>query len=189
VAKQREMAREGASSSKGGTPARSSSRRGGEVLPRRRRRGARPTTLPREFPKGAQSFEGVLRTSSGATCRTARGALPLRVADGATYIDTTTMTVDEVVGEMLRRLPGTAVTKKVLIARSAGFCFGVKRAIAIADETAGKGGAGTGRKPRSSRSARSSQPADGARLQEKGVRVVETVEEISCGKVIIRSTG
>ncbi|MBP2679628.1 MAG: LytB protein, partial [Deltaproteobacteria bacterium] len=28
------------------------------------------------------------------------------------------------------------MTKKVLIARSAGFCFGVKRAIAIADETA-----------------------------------------------------
>jgi len=28
------------------------------------------------------------------------------VADGAAYIDTTTMTVDEVVGEMLRRLPG-----------------------------------------------------------------------------------
>ncbi len=31
---------------------------------------------------------------------------PLRVADGAVYIDSTTMTVDEVVGEMLRRLPG-----------------------------------------------------------------------------------
>jgi cytidylate kinase len=28
------------------------------------------------------------------------------VADGAVYIDSTTMTVDEVVGEMLRLLPG-----------------------------------------------------------------------------------
>ena len=29
--------------------------------------------------------------------------------------------------------------KQILIARSAGFCFGVKRAISIANETAGGG--------------------------------------------------
>ena len=58
-------------------------------------------------PKGAQSFEEVLRDVLRRDVQdSTREHSPLRVADGATYIDTTTMTVDEVVGEMLRRLPG-----------------------------------------------------------------------------------
>jgi len=82
-------------------------RRGGKVLPRRRRRRARPTALPREFPPGAQPFEEVLRDVLRRDVQdSTREHSPLRVADGAAYIDTTTMTVDEVVGEMLRRLPG-----------------------------------------------------------------------------------
>ncbi len=36
---------------------------------------------------------------------------PLRMAPDAVYIDTTTLTVDEVVGEMLRRIPGAAAGK------------------------------------------------------------------------------
>jgi cytidylate kinase len=58
-------------------------------------------------PPGAQPFEEVLRDVLRRDVRdSTREHSPLRVADGAVYIDTTTMTVDEVVGEMLRRLPG-----------------------------------------------------------------------------------
>lgn len=59
------------------------------------------------FPPGAQPFEEVLRDVLRRDVRdSTREHSPLRVADGAVYIDTTTMTVDEVVGEMIRRLPG-----------------------------------------------------------------------------------
>jgi cytidylate kinase len=59
------------------------------------------------FPPGAQSFEEVLRNVLRRDVQdSTREHSPLRVADGAVYIDSTTMTVDEVVGEMLRRLPG-----------------------------------------------------------------------------------
>ena len=58
-------------------------------------------------PPGAQPFEEVLRDVLRRDVQdSTRENSPLRVADGAVYIDTTTMTVDEVVGEMLRRLPG-----------------------------------------------------------------------------------
>jgi cytidylate kinase len=58
-------------------------------------------------PPGAQPFEEVLRDVLRRDVRdSTREHSPLRVAEGAVYIDTTTMTVDEVVGEMLRRLPG-----------------------------------------------------------------------------------
>ena len=58
-------------------------------------------------PPGAQSFEEVLRDVLRRDVQdSTREHSPLRLADGAVYIDSTTMTVDEVVGEMLRRLPG-----------------------------------------------------------------------------------
>jgi len=58
-------------------------------------------------PPGGQSFEEVLRDVLRRDVQdSTREHSPLRVADGAVYIDSTTMTVDEVVGEMLRRLPG-----------------------------------------------------------------------------------
>src|SRR3990172_5812127 len=58
-------------------------------------------------PPGAQSFEEGLRDVLRRDVQdSTREHSPLRVADGAVYIDSTTMTVDEVVGEMLRRLPG-----------------------------------------------------------------------------------
>src|SRR5512135_562968 len=58
-------------------------------------------------PPGAQSFEEVLRDVLRRDVQdSTREHSPLRVADGAAYIDTTTMTVDEVVAEMLRRCPG-----------------------------------------------------------------------------------
>jgi cytidylate kinase len=56
---------------------------------------------------GAQSFEEVLRDVLRRDVQdSTREHSPLRVAVDAVYIDSTTMTVDEVVGEMLRRLPG-----------------------------------------------------------------------------------
>ena len=59
------------------------------------------------YPPGAQSFEEILRDVLRRDVQdSTREHSPLRVADGAVYIDSTTMTVDEVVGEMLRRLPG-----------------------------------------------------------------------------------
>lgn len=57
--------------------------------------------------RGVQSFEEVLRDVLRRDVQdSTREHSPLRVADGAVYIDSTTMTVDEVVGEMLRLLPG-----------------------------------------------------------------------------------
>ncbi len=58
-------------------------------------------------PAASQTFEEVLRDVLRRDVQdSTREHSPLRVADDAVYIDSTTMTVDEVVGEMLRRLPG-----------------------------------------------------------------------------------
>lgn len=79
--------------------------------------------------------------------------------------------------------------KRILIARSAGFCFGVKRAIAIADETAGRALEKGHEGPIQSLGPIIHNPQAVDRLEKKGVRVVGGVEEISCGKAIIRSHG
>jgi len=58
-------------------------------------------------PPGAQAFEEVLRDVLRRDVQdSTREHSPLRMADGAVYIDSTTMTADEVVAQMLRRLPG-----------------------------------------------------------------------------------
>jgi len=75
--------------------------------------------------------------------------------------------------------------KKILITQSAGFCFGVKRAISIADETATKGG----NEPIHSLGPIIHNPQAVERLEQKGIRVVGRVEDITCGKAIIRSHG
>jgi CMP/dCMP kinase len=60
----------------------------------------------REIPP-PQPFEEVLRDVLRRDVQdSTRENSPLRVANGAVYVDSTTMTVDEVVGEMLRRLSG-----------------------------------------------------------------------------------
>jgi 4-hydroxy-3-methylbut-2-enyl diphosphate reductase len=81
--------------------------------------------------------------------------------------------------------------KRILIAKSAGFCFGVKRAISIADETAGKAQepAAGEEGPIQSLGPIIHNPQAVERLEKKGVRVVGGVDEISCGKAIIRSHG
>ncbi|MDT8440554.1 MAG: 4-hydroxy-3-methylbut-2-enyl diphosphate reductase [Desulfuromonadales bacterium] len=72
---------------------------------------------------------------------------------------------------------------EILLAKSAGFCFGVTRAIKLASETA-------------SEAARISSlgpiihsPQLVAKLAEQGVDIVDTVEEIDTTAVIIRSHG
>ncbi len=82
--------------------------------------------------------------------------------------------------------------KRILIAASAGFCFGVKRAISIANETAGKaaaGGAGPDALPIHSLGPLIHNPQAVEELEKKGVHVVESVDDIPCGKVIVRSHG
>ncbi len=81
--------------------------------------------------------------------------------------------------------------KRILIARSAGFCFGVKRAIAIADETAARGQDREGGEdgPIHSLGPIIHNPQAVERLERKGVHVVSGVDEIACGKAIIRSHG
>lgn len=80
--------------------------------------------------------------------------------------------------------------KRILIARSAGFCFGVKRAIAIANDTTGAaGGPGPGDVPIYSLGPLIHNPQAVAELEERGVHVVESVDQVPCGKVIVRSHG
>lgn len=82
--------------------------------------------------------------------------------------------------------------KRILIARSAGFCFGVKRAISIANETAGKeagGDATIERHPIHSLGPLIHNPQAVEELEKKGVHVVASVDDIPCGKVIVRSHG
>lgn len=60
-------------------------------------------------PSRAQSFEEVLRDVLRRDVQdSTREHSPLRVADGAMYIDTTTLTVEEVVARMLGRLQGAS---------------------------------------------------------------------------------
>ena len=83
--------------------------------------------------------------------------------------------------------------KRILIAASAGFCFGVKRAISIANETAGKaaasGASGPDAIPIHSLGPLIHNPQAVEELEKKGVHVVESVDHIPCGKVIVRSHG
>jgi 4-hydroxy-3-methylbut-2-enyl diphosphate reductase len=82
--------------------------------------------------------------------------------------------------------------KRILIARSAGFCFGVKRAISIADETASRTAgkdAGTKGVPLHSLGPLIHNPQAVEELEKKGVHVVQSVNDIPCGKVIVRSHG
>ena len=77
--------------------------------------------------------------------------------------------------------------KRILIARSAGFCFGVKRAIAIANDTTG--GRGPEEAPIYSLGPLIHNPQAVAELERRGVHVVESVDQVPCGKVIVRSHG
>ena len=85
---------------------------------------------------------------------------------------------------------GRKVVKRILIARSAGFCFGVKRAISIANETAASGeGTAPAEVPIYSLGPLIHNPQAVEELEQRGVHVVQSVDQIACGKVIVRSHG
>lgn len=75
--------------------------------------------------------------------------------------------------------------KKVIVAKSAGFCFGVKRAIKMAFETC--------RDEQRENIFTIGQiihnPQVVEQLEEKGVTLVDSVQDITCGTLIIRSHG
>lgn len=74
---------------------------------------------------------------------------------------------------------------ELVIAKHAGFCFGVKRATLLAFEKAAE--AGDGKTCTLGPIIHSPQVV--SRLEEKGVRVIATLDEIEQGSVILRSHG
>ena len=76
---------------------------------------------------------------------------------------------------------------RIIVAENAGFCFGVKRAVEMAEETAAKAPAGS--------SVYSMGPLIHNRtatdeLERKGVTVIDSLEEAAAGStVIVRSHG
>ncbi len=72
---------------------------------------------------------------------------------------------------------------KVVLAPDCGFCFGVRRAIEMAEATAGEGG------PVYSWGPLIHNPQVIARLKEAGIRIAQRLEDIPAGTVVIRSHG
>ncbi len=72
---------------------------------------------------------------------------------------------------------------KILIAESAGFCFGVKRATNLAIDSASR------TENIYSLGPIIHSPQMVKKLEEKGVRVIQSVDEVDSGSVIIRSHG
>jgi 4-hydroxy-3-methylbut-2-enyl diphosphate reductase len=80
--------------------------------------------------------------------------------------------------------------RRILIARSAGFCFGVKRAISLANETVEGGGSpSSGGGPIFSLGPLIHNPQTVEELEKRGVHVVRSMDQVPCGKVIVRSHG
>ncbi len=75
--------------------------------------------------------------------------------------------------------------KRIVIARSAGFCFGVKRAMSVADETSRSKPCGA----IASLGPLIHNPQAVEELEKRGVRVAATVDDIASGTVIVRSHG
>ena len=73
---------------------------------------------------------------------------------------------------------------EVKVAMSAGFCFGVQRAVAMAVSALKEN-----EKPVFSLGPIIHNPQEVKRLEEKGIRMASTLEEIKSGTVIIRSHG
>lgn len=74
---------------------------------------------------------------------------------------------------------------KVIVAKNAGFCFGVKRATLLAFEKASETTAGV----TCTLGPIIHSPQVVERLEEKGVRVINSLDEMSQGRVILRSHG
>jgi len=72
---------------------------------------------------------------------------------------------------------------KIILAKQAGFCFGVKRATQMAFEAAAKGGSTSTLGPIIH------SPQVVQRLEEMGVKVLKSISELDSGAIIIRSHG
>jgi len=115
-----------------------------------------------------------------------REVSPLRQADDALLLDTSDMTIEQVV----ERIEGLARIRrknpKVVLAKTAGFCFGVQRAVkTVYDETKGSGPLYTYGEIIHNETVVSD-------LQKHGVKVLDTPEDVKKAKkgtVVIRSHG
>lgn len=128
---------------------------------------------------------------------------PLRKAEDAVEIDSTGLSIEEVLALMERyvragerkRNGGPAVTwpmdqgsqevcgLKIILAKQAGFCFGVERATQMAFEAANKGVKTFTLGPIIH------SPQVVKRLEEMGVKVLESINDLDNGAIIIRSHG
>ena len=115
-----------------------------------------------------------------------REVSPLKQADDALLLDTSDMTIQEVVD----RIVGLALIRqknpKVILAETAGFCFGVQRAVkTVYDETKGEGPLYTYGEIIHNETVVSD-------LEKHGVKVLESAEDVQKAKkgtVVIRSHG
>jgi 4-hydroxy-3-methylbut-2-enyl diphosphate reductase len=126
------------------------------------------------------------------TADSGRSHSPLCQATDAVVIDTSSLTVDQVLAEMLSLVaqrrpapPGSdhRLPAELILARSAGFCFGVKRATQMAFAAADC------HQQICSLGPIIHSPQLVEKLADHGVTVVDQVEDIPAGAVIIRSHG
>ncbi len=116
-----------------------------------------------------------------------REVAPLRKAEDAVLVDTSDMTAEEAAAQIIRIYRDKAEGKrKVTVAKSAGFCFGVKRAMDLVYKESEKGGSVYTLGPL----IHNEQVVED--LRKKGVIVINSPDEcadIKRGTVIIRSHG
>lgn len=115
-----------------------------------------------------------------------RAESPLRQAEDAVLVDSSDMTIDQVVETILNLAAQKKGRPQVITARTAGFCFGVEKAVAAVYEEAAKGGDIVTFGPIIHNEAVVED------LKKKGVGVIETEEEIPAhadGTIVIRSHG
>ena len=118
-----------------------------------------------------------------------RDLAPLRQADDAIPIDSSRLSIDEVLTKMAamcrKKIDDLeSITMKVILAKQAGFCFGVKRATNLAFEAAGKDHQKTYTLGPIIHS-----PQVVGRLAELGVRALDSLDGLETGTIIIRSHG
>ncbi|MDO4475906.1 MAG: 4-hydroxy-3-methylbut-2-enyl diphosphate reductase [Lachnospiraceae bacterium] len=111
---------------------------------------------------------------------------PLCQAEDAVLVDTSDLTLEESI-ETIVQLADSRRARRVITAETAGFCFGVRRAVETCYEEAQKG-----RKPIYTFGPIIHNEQVVSDLEKKGVRVIaseEELSEITEGTVIIRSHG
>ena len=111
---------------------------------------------------------------------------PLRQADDAVLVDSSDMTIDQVVETILNLAAQKKGRPQVITAKSAGFCFGVEKAVAAVYDEAAKGGKIVTYGPIIHNEAVVED------LKGKGVGEIESEEEIpkyADGTIVIRSHG